>query len=135
MISEIKLAEALKELAVERLDVDLFGVAPVDRLEGASEGRRPTDYLPNARSVVVAAIKIPDAADMQRNRRKDFVFPLPRFFASSRSLLQLDTSDKDPESHRPCRPGIQAISWLEPAPFYPSLCFRKTCRPVCGGLR
>ena len=62
MISEIELTEALKELAVERSDIDLFGVAPVSRLEGAPEGRRPTDYLPKARSVVVAAIKIPDAA-------------------------------------------------------------------------
>ncbi len=62
MISETELTEALKALAVERSDIDLFGVAPVERLEGAPEGRRPTDYLPNARSVVVAAIKIPDAA-------------------------------------------------------------------------
>jgi hypothetical protein len=29
---------------------------------------------------------------MRKNGRKDFVFPLPRFFTSSHSLLQLDSS-------------------------------------------
>ncbi len=62
MASRIDLTEELKELAVERLGVDLLGVAPVARLEGGPEGGRPTDYLPNAKSVVVCADKIPDAA-------------------------------------------------------------------------
>ena len=62
MASEIDLTQAVREFAAERLDVDLFGIALVDRLEGGPEGRRPTDYLPKARSVLVCAIKIPDAA-------------------------------------------------------------------------
>jgi len=56
MVSEIDVTQAVKEFAAERLDIDLFGIAPVDRLEGAPEGRRPTDYLPppRPRSVLVA---------------------------------------------------------------------------------
>jgi hypothetical protein len=42
MISEIELTEALKELTVERLDIDLFGVAPVD----VSKEDRRGDVLP-----------------------------------------------------------------------------------------
>jgi len=62
MNSRIGLAQAVRKFAVERLEIDLFGVAPVGRLEGAPEGRRPTDYLPQAKSVVVLSCKIPDAA-------------------------------------------------------------------------
>ncbi|OGA50626.1 MAG: hypothetical protein A3G25_09015 [Betaproteobacteria bacterium RIFCSPLOWO2_12_FULL_63_13] len=60
MAAETDLTEAARELALERMGVDLFGVAPVHRLAEAPEGRRPTDYLPNAKSVVVCAAKIPD---------------------------------------------------------------------------
>jgi epoxyqueuosine reductase len=62
MASDIDLTETLKELAVERLGLELFGVASVDRFSGAPEGRRPTDYMPRAKSVVVCATKLPDAA-------------------------------------------------------------------------
>jgi epoxyqueuosine reductase QueG len=55
------LTERVREFAVERLGVDLFGVAPVKRLDGGPEGGRPADYIPNAKSVVVFAAKIPDA--------------------------------------------------------------------------
>jgi epoxyqueuosine reductase len=61
MASKINLTEGLREFAVERLGVDLFGVAPVSRLESGPEGGRPTDYLPNALSVVICAARIPDA--------------------------------------------------------------------------
>ena len=61
MVSEVDLTESVREYASERLGVDLFGVAPVSRLEGGPEGGRPKDYLPNAMSVVVCAAKIPDA--------------------------------------------------------------------------
>jgi len=40
MISETDLTESLKKLAVE-LGVDLFGIAPVRRLEGGPEGGTP----------------------------------------------------------------------------------------------
>jgi epoxyqueuosine reductase QueG len=59
--ADIDLTRSLRELALERLEVDLVGVAPVERLQGAPEGARPTDYLPAAASVVVLAAKIPDA--------------------------------------------------------------------------
>lgn len=62
MVSEIDLTRALKEFVAGRLDVDLFGIAPAELLQVAPEGRRPRDYLPTARSVLVCAIKIPDAA-------------------------------------------------------------------------
>jgi epoxyqueuosine reductase len=58
---EIDLTQSLRQLALERMEVDLVGVAPVERLQGAPEGARPTDYMPAARSVVVLAAKIPDA--------------------------------------------------------------------------
>lgn len=61
MVSKIDLTKGVKEFAVERLGIDLLGVAPANRFEGGPEGSRPTDYLPNAISVVVGAAKIPDA--------------------------------------------------------------------------
>jgi epoxyqueuosine reductase len=62
MVSDTDLTEAVRELAVERLGLDLFGVAPIQRFAAAPQGRRPTDYLPEAKSVVVCATKLPDAA-------------------------------------------------------------------------
>ena len=59
--AEDKLTQGLRELALERMEVDLVGVAPAERLQGGPAGGRPTDYLPAARSVVVLAAKIPDA--------------------------------------------------------------------------
>src|SRR4030042_5271465 len=61
MVSEIDLTERMREFAIERLGVDLFGVAQVKRLESGPEGRRPTDSLPDAKAVVVCGAKIPDA--------------------------------------------------------------------------
>ena len=55
------LNRGLRELALERLEMDLIGFAPVERLAQGPEGGRPTDYLPEARIVVVLAAKIPDA--------------------------------------------------------------------------
>lgn len=37
---------------------DMVGVANVERFTGAPEGRRPTDILPTARSVIVGAVHI-----------------------------------------------------------------------------
>ena len=55
------LTDSLRELALGKLGVDLFGVAPAERLGEGPEGGRPTDYLPAARSVIVLAAKILDA--------------------------------------------------------------------------
>ncbi len=40
---------------------DIVGIANVERFKGASEGRRPTDILPTARSVIVGAVHILDS--------------------------------------------------------------------------
>lgn len=61
-VPEADLTQSLRELAVERLGIDLIGVAPAKRLEEGPEGGRPTDYLPEARSVIVLGTTIPDAA-------------------------------------------------------------------------
>ncbi len=52
---------AVKRLALAA-GADLVGVAPVERFAAAPAGRRPSDHLPTARSVVVIAKHIPDAA-------------------------------------------------------------------------
>jgi epoxyqueuosine reductase len=59
-VSEVDLTESIRKLAVEQLGIDLIGIAPINRFEGGPEGRRPADYLPNARAVLVAAAKISD---------------------------------------------------------------------------
>lgn len=41
--------------------IDLVGITPVNRLDGAPEGRRPRDILPTAESVIVAAIHVLDS--------------------------------------------------------------------------
>ena len=41
--------------------IDLVGITPVERLMGAPVGRRPTDILPTANSVIVAAVHVLDS--------------------------------------------------------------------------
>jgi epoxyqueuosine reductase len=60
-LSDANLTRSLRDLAREA-GIDLMGVAPVVRLEDGPKGARPTDYMPSARSVVVLAKKMPDAA-------------------------------------------------------------------------
>ncbi|MCX8032545.1 MAG: hypothetical protein N3B14_03995 [Thermoleophilia bacterium] len=52
------LTQELKEYAKDKLEVDLVGIAPAERLSGAPEGHRPTDLLPGAKSVVVMAVRL-----------------------------------------------------------------------------
>lgn len=52
----------LRDLAIDRLGVDLLGVAPTARFEHAPEGSRPGDFLPQATCVVVLATRIPNGA-------------------------------------------------------------------------
>ncbi|RLC05282.1 MAG: hypothetical protein DRH90_06390 [Deltaproteobacteria bacterium] len=42
-------------------NIQLVGVTPVERLAGAPEGRRPTDILPTAKNVIVAAVHVLDS--------------------------------------------------------------------------
>ncbi|MCE5253203.1 MAG: hypothetical protein LLG45_03180 [Actinomycetia bacterium] len=61
-IPDADLTDEVREFVLDRLDIDLFGVAPVGRLAGGPEGGRPADYLAAATSVIVLAAKIPDGA-------------------------------------------------------------------------
>ena len=54
------LTQAIKE-RVKKENIKLFGVAPVERFEGAPVGRRPTDILPTAKNVIVAAVRVLDS--------------------------------------------------------------------------
>ena len=60
-VRDTDLTNDLRELVLARLGVDLIGVAPVERMAGAPEGSRPTDYMPNAKAVVVLAGALPRA--------------------------------------------------------------------------
>lgn len=42
------------------MGADIVGIAPVERFEGAPPGHGPKDFVPEARSVIVAGIRIPD---------------------------------------------------------------------------
>ena len=53
----MKLKEAIRDIAFSH-SMDLMGIAPVDRFVNAPEGRRPTDLLPEAKSVISMAIRI-----------------------------------------------------------------------------
>jgi len=79
----MELKQQLRDYALDRLDMSLFGVTGVERLSGAPEGYRPTDVLPGARAVVVMAVRLSLGAiqaayrahedrrrDLQRLRRR-----------------------------------------------------------------
>ena len=53
--------DKLKQFVLEH-GAQLVGIAPVSRFEGAPEGKRPTDILPDAKSVVVIGIRLVDGA-------------------------------------------------------------------------
>ncbi len=42
------------------MGADIAGIAPVERFEGAPPGHGPRDFVPEAQSVIVAGIRIPD---------------------------------------------------------------------------
>lgn len=54
-----ELTQLVKEVALR--DWDTVGIAAASRLEAAPEGRRPSDILPTARSVVVGLVHILDS--------------------------------------------------------------------------
>lgn len=58
----MSLTDEVKEFATEELDMDYTGIASVDRLSGAPEGHRPTDLLPDAKSVIVMAVRLSQGA-------------------------------------------------------------------------
>jgi epoxyqueuosine reductase QueG len=44
----------------KKIGMDLCGIAPVSRFEGAPEGTHPTDFLPGCRSVVSIGVRLAD---------------------------------------------------------------------------
>lgn len=52
------LTQEVKDFARKHLDIDLVGVASVDRFAEAPEAHRPEDFLPGAKSVVVMAVRL-----------------------------------------------------------------------------
>ena len=55
------LRQQLEAIAHEN-SADYFGVSPASRLKNLPEGHRPNDLLPNAKSVIVLGIRIPQGA-------------------------------------------------------------------------
>jgi hypothetical protein len=55
-----KLTGKLVKILVKDWGADLAGIAPVARFEGAPAGHGPLDLMPQAKSVIVAGVRIPD---------------------------------------------------------------------------
>ena len=53
------LSQLVTEIALK--DLDMVGITPSSRLEAAPEGRRPSDILPTAQSVIVGLVHILDS--------------------------------------------------------------------------
>jgi epoxyqueuosine reductase len=51
--------QTLKEHA-QKIGMDLCGISPVSRFEGAPKGTHPCDFLPGCKSVVVVAVRLAD---------------------------------------------------------------------------
>ncbi|MGD0779537.1 MAG: hypothetical protein ABR954_01965 [Dehalococcoidales bacterium] len=52
-------SQTIKNLAKD-FGATLVGIAPVDRFEGAPPGHGPLDLMPQAKTVIVAGVRIPD---------------------------------------------------------------------------
>ena len=52
--------QEVKERVVKGSDMDYFGICPSSVLEGEPEGHRPSDLLPNAKSIIVYGRKLID---------------------------------------------------------------------------
>ena len=46
---------------LKNMGANLVGIAPVERFIGAPPGRGPTDFMPQARSVISFGVRLPDA--------------------------------------------------------------------------
>ena len=58
-MADLGLTQRIQDMALK--EWDRVGITPASRLEGAPEGRRPSDILPTARSVVVGLIHVLDS--------------------------------------------------------------------------
>jgi len=67
-----KMTEKIKNYVLD-LGADLVGVASVESMMRAPMGHRPTDYLPDAKSVVIWAVKLIDGViDRMPESRREF---------------------------------------------------------------
>jgi hypothetical protein len=57
----MSIEKSIKERA-SLIGMDLCGIAPVSRFEGAPQGTHPTDTLPGCRSVIVVGLRLLDGA-------------------------------------------------------------------------
>ena len=55
-----KITSGVVKRWVKDVGADIVGIASVDRFEGAPPGHGPRDFVPEAESVIVAGIRIPD---------------------------------------------------------------------------
>ena len=53
--------QSIKEHAL-KIGMDLCGIAPVSRFEGAPKGTHPTDFLPGCKSIVSVGVRLTDGA-------------------------------------------------------------------------
>ena len=59
---DIELTEKIKELCI-KAGADKIGIADADKAVGSSQGHaNPKDILPDARSIIVLALKYPDSS-------------------------------------------------------------------------
>ncbi len=81
----MSLDDKVRQLAEDQ-GASLVGVAPVERFEGAPAGHGPKDFVPNAKSVIVVGVKVPDAI-VEYDRYPQHFTGKPWFAASSASSL------------------------------------------------
>ncbi|MBN1191814.1 MAG: epoxyqueuosine reductase [Dehalococcoidales bacterium] len=55
----VKIEQSIKEHA-RRIGMDLCGIAPVSRFDGAPQGTHPCDFLPGCKSVISIAVRLAD---------------------------------------------------------------------------
>ena len=55
----MNIEQSIKEHAKKR-GMDLCGIAPVSRFEGAPKGTHPTDFLPGCKSVISVGVRLAD---------------------------------------------------------------------------
>lgn len=63
----MSLKNELKKKALDN-EIDYFGVGSVDRWTNAPIGHRPTDFMPEAKSVIVMGLRIPEGSIEANNR-------------------------------------------------------------------
>jgi epoxyqueuosine reductase len=55
----MSIEKSIKERA-KKIGMDMCGIAPISRFEGAPKGTHPTDFLPGCKSVVSVGVRLAD---------------------------------------------------------------------------